>query len=260
MSENVFETRATMHALENRTIIITGASRGIGKAVSNELARAGVNLVLNARHNSPLASVADECEHSGVSVHYVIGDAAESGVASKCIDAALRIGKFNGFIHAAGVLSPGPHLWELTEDKFQEVMDASVTAGYQMISAALPPLRKQGNGLAVFLGSGAAEINTAGIGAYCIAKAAEEHLARQLAVEAPEITTLIYRPGVVETRMQRQAREAEGGSADVVREKFWGFKDKGELITPEQTAKALVNILTRNPRRFHGKVATWRDG
>ena len=249
-----------MQALEKKTIIITGASRGIGKALSHELAGAGVNLVLNARHNSPLAGVAEECEQSGVSVHYVVGDAAESGVASKCVDAALRIGKFYGFIHAAGVLRPGPHLWELTEDEFQEVMDASVKAGYQMIGAALPPLREQGNGLAVFFGSGAAETNTAGIGAYCVAKAGEEHLARQLAVEAPEITTLIYRPGVVETRMQRQAREAEGGSADVVREKFWGFKNKGELITAEQTAKALVNILTGNPRKFHGKVATWRDG
>jgi len=249
-----------MHALENKTIIITGASRGIGKALSHELARSGVNLVLNARHNSPLAGVAEECEQLGVAVHYVVGDAAESQVAAKCVDAAIKIGKFYGFIHAAGVLQPGPHIWELPEDKFQEVIDASVKAGYQMIRTALPPLREQGEGLAVFFGSGAAETNTAGIGAYCIAKASEEHLARQLAVEAPEITTLIYRPGVVETRMQKQARQAEGGSADVVREKFWGFKNKGELITPEQTAKALVTILTGDPRKFHGKVATWRDG
>lgn len=249
-----------MQELKNKTIILTGASRGIGLALSLELARSGVNLILNARMNSPLEEVAGECEKFGVTVHYVAGNASHPEIASELVDSAIGSGNFYGFIHAAGVLRPGPFLWELAEDKFQEVMDASVTAGYELIRSAVPQLRRQGEGLAVFFGSGAAEINTPGIGTYCIAKAAEEHLARQLAAEAPEITTLIYRPGVVETRMQEQARGAKGGAAEAVLEKFWGFKNRGELITPEQTAKALINIISNDPRRFHGKIATWRDG
>lgn len=249
-----------MQSLKNKTIIVTGASRGIGSALSRELSRSGVNLILNARNNSPLAEVAGECEKYGVSVHYVAGNAADPEIASELVDSAIGAGSFCGFIHAAGVLRPGPFLYELPQEEFHEVIDASVTAGYELIRAAVPQLRRQGEGLAVFFGSGAAETNTPGIGAYCIAKAAEEHLARQLAAEAPEITTLIYRPGVVATRMQEQARGAEGGAAEVVREKFRGFKDRGELITPEQTAKALLTILSNNPRRFHGKIATWRDG
>jgi len=249
-----------MQELKNKTIILTGASRGIGSALSLALARSGVSLVLNARSDSPLAAVAGECEKLGVSVRYVAGDAARAEVADKLVDWAIKSGSFYGFIHAAGVLRPGPFLWELPEDDFQEVLGASVTAGYELIRAAVPQLQRQRKGLAVFFGSGAAETNTPGIGTYCIAKAAEEHLARQLAAEAPEITTLIYRPGVVETRMQKQAREARGGAAETVREKFRGYRNRDDLITPEQAAEALINIISKDPRRFHGKIATWRDG
>lgn len=246
--------------LQQKTLILTGASLGIGRALSFELAKAGCNLVLNARHASSLAEVAAACRQPGATVEWVAGDAAAPDNAARMVEAALRVGNFYGFIHAAGVLRPGPLLMELPEAHFLEVLNAGVKAGYELVRAAVGRLLEQGEGLAVFFGSGAAEINTPGIGAYCIAKAAEEHLARQLAVEAPTIATFIYRPGVVETGMQQQARESRGGAAAVVQAKFWGYKNRGELITPEQTAKSLVTILTADPRRFHGKIATWRDG
>lgn len=249
-----------MLQLKDKTFILTGASRGIGRALARELARCGANLVLNARHAEPLMEAGEECRKLGVGVHHVSGNAADAEIASELVDSAVGLGNFHGFIHAAGVLRPGPFIWELAEETFREVMEASVVAGYQLIRAAAPQLQKQGAGLAVFFGSGAAEMNTPGIGAYCVAKAAEEHLARQLAVEAPRITTFVYRPGVVETRMQEQARAAEGGAAEIVREKFQGFKSQGELISPERTAEALVNIITNAPARFSGKIATWRDG
>jgi NAD(P)-dependent dehydrogenase (short-subunit alcohol dehydrogenase family) len=249
-----------MDGLTDKTMIVTGASRGIGRALSQAMARSGINLVLNARHDSPLSTVADECVKMGVEVNYLAGNAAQPEIASELVDMAMGMGSFFGFVHAAGVLYPGPFLWELTEDMYNQVMEASVKAGYELTRSALPHMRDQGEGLAVFFGSGAAEINTPGIGIYCVAKAAEEHMARQLAAEAPEITTLIYRPGVVETRMQEQARQAKGGAAQVVHEKFHGYLHRGELLTPEQAATALLKIMTSNPRRYHGRVATWRDG
>lgn len=234
---------------------------GIGGALALELARAGVNLVLNARSESHLKEVASSCQGIGIEVEGIAGNAASSHIASKLVDAAVKLGEFKGFIQAAGVLHPGPFLWELDEKQYEEILDASVTASYQLIRSAVPVLlRESGNRFAVFFGSGAAERQTPGIGAYSAAKAFEEHLARQLATETPEITTFIYRPGVVETRMQKQARSADGGAARIVRTTFQGFYDRGELISPEKAAAALVNILFNNPRRFHGHVARWTDG
>jgi len=246
--------------LKGKSLILTGASRGIGRALALELAGAGVHLILNARGAAPLDEVASQCEAAGIRVLPVAGSAADAGVASRLVDAAMEIGDFYGFIQVAGTLHPGPALWELAEERFIDVFDASVLASYQMVHFAVPQLRRQGGGIAVFFGSGAAEKSIPGIAAYCGAKAAEEHLARQLAAEAPEITTFVFRPGVVETRMQQEARTAEGEAAEGLRRMFWEYKNRGELLSPEQAARSLVVILTGDPRRFHGKIATWRDG
>jgi NAD(P)-dependent dehydrogenase (short-subunit alcohol dehydrogenase family) len=246
--------------LKGQTLILAGASRGIGRALALQLAEAGVNLVLNARDAALLNYTASDCRNLGTRAIALAGSAADSMTASKLVNAALDLGRFHGFIQVAGVLHAGPFLWELSEAHFHEVFAASVAASYQLIRRAVPELSKLGGGLAVFFGSGAAEKSVPGIGAYCAAKAAEEHLARQLATEAPQITTFIYRPGVVETRMQQEARTSTGGASPELRRTFWGFKERGELLSPDESAKALVAILATNPHRFHGGVATWRDG
>jgi NAD(P)-dependent dehydrogenase (short-subunit alcohol dehydrogenase family) len=243
-----------MEELKGKTLIITGASLGIGRALALELARRGTNLVLNARHGPPLTEVAQACAALGVRARAVAGNAATGEVAGEMVRAALDLGEFCGFIHVAGVAHPGPFLWELTPAHFWEVLESHIVAGYQLLRLAVPEMLKQGRGLAVFFGSGAAVSNLPGLGAYAVAKAAEEHLARQLAAEAPQITCFIYRPSVVDTRLQRQAREARGGAAEIVHRVFRGYKERGELISPEEEAQSLVRLLTINPRRFHGKI------
>ncbi len=246
--------------LRQTTWIVTGASRGIGRALALALARRGARLVLSARHAAPLAEVAGEVRELGTEAVPVEGSAGQAEVAGRLVRAAVGLGNFAGFVHNAGVLHAGPLLWELPEPHWDEVMEANLKAGYQLVRFAVPELLKQGGGVAVFFGSGAAESNLPGIGAYAVAKAAEEHLARQLAAEAPEIVSFVYRPGVVETRMQAEARAAEGGGAEVLHRVFRGYKEQGVLLKPEDAARALVRILEADPRRFSGRVATWQDG
>ncbi len=248
-----------MNRLKDKTLIVTGASRGIGRALTVELAKAGVKLALNARDPSPVNDAAAECHNLGARAIPVPGNAGEEETVSKLVEAALQLGQFQGFIQAAGVLHPGPLLWQLSEARFREMFEAHVMASYQMIRFAVPELLKEG-GMAVFFGSGAAERSVPGIAAYCAAKAAEEHMVRQVAAEAPQITAFIYRPGVVETRMQEQARNAIGGASEELRRIFRGYKERGELLSPAEAAKALVKILMCDPHRFHGRTATWRDG
>jgi NAD(P)-dependent dehydrogenase (short-subunit alcohol dehydrogenase family) len=244
-----------MSSLGNKTLILTGGSLGIGKALALVLAEEGVKLVLNARHEEPLKETCAACRELGVDARYVAGNLASDSVATELVARAMDMGDFYGFIHGAGVLHPGPLLWELEEEHFQEVFDASVAGAYQLMRLAIPPLRKQGEGLAVFLGSGAAEITMPGMAAYCAAKAAEEHMGRQLAAEAPEIVTINYRPGIVDTRMQAQGREAEGDGARALRETFQTWRETGQLLTPEQSARWLVEkVLKDNPARFHGRT------
>jgi NAD(P)-dependent dehydrogenase (short-subunit alcohol dehydrogenase family) len=242
--------------LQGKTLILTGASLGIGQALALELARQGVNLVLNARHQPFLAEAVAECENLGVTVQQVAGNAAVTVVADSMVLAALEMGEFFGFVHAAGVLYPGPFLWELPPDHFQEIWESHVVAAYQLSRAAIPHLLRQGEGLAVFFGSYAAEGNLPGIGAYNIAKRAEEHLARQLALEVPQIVSFVFRPGATETRMQEQARNAVGGAAEVLHREFRGYLKRGLLDTPEKAARRLLKFLLDDPRRYHGRIVT----
>lgn len=247
-------------SLKNKTLILTGASRGIGRAIALELAQAGVKLVLSARSREPLEETTQKVQELGVEAKAVVGDVAVAETAQELVNASHELGNFHGFIHGAGVLNPGPLLWELSEKQFRDVIDSQLTGGYQLIRFAMSHLLSTGEGMTVFVGSGAAEFTMTGIGAYTVAKAAEEHLAKQLAAETNEVVSFVYRPGIVETQMQEQARAAEGGGAAQLRPVFKGYQQQGILISPQQAAQALVQILAGNPRQFHGKVATWQDG
>ena len=246
--------------LNDKVLIVTGASRGIGKALALELVRSGADVVLNARDEALLTDVARQCESLGRKVRHVAGDIGKAHIAQRLVEEATGLGDLYSFVHSAGLARPGPLLWELTEEGFQEIIQASLIGAYQLIRFAAPVLIDRGSGIAVFMGSAAAEMTFPGLGAYCVAKSAEEHLARQLAAEAPSIISFAFRPGVVDTRMQAEARESVGGAAHLLRREFEGYRTRGELKPPETVAKCLVRMMTHNPERFQGRVATWRSG
>jgi NAD(P)-dependent dehydrogenase (short-subunit alcohol dehydrogenase family) len=228
--------------------------------LASELAQNGVNLVLNARNGELLEEAASAVRGKGVQALTVIGDAASASKAQDMVKAAITIGEFTGFIHNAGTAYPGPFLYELPEEVFENVWRSNVLAAFQIARFSYPELIRRKSGLAVFLGSGVVEMNIQGIGAYCLSKAAEEHLAKQLATEVPEITCFVYRPGPVETDLHRSAREAKGSGAEMLHRVFGDMQKQGIVITPEAAARALVKIIQREPHRFHGKIATYKEG
>ena len=229
---------------------------GIGHALSIGLAKLGINLILNARSGKLLEKMASQCSDMGIKAIPVPGDISKTEIVTNCLNKAEQIGSLSGFIHVAGILNPGPYVWELEEDKFTRIFDVTVKASYLLIRHIVPQLLSAGKGIVVFVGSGAAEITQPGIAAYCAAKAAQEHLARQLAAETDKVISFIYRPGVVDTRMQEQAREAVGGAAKNLHHVFRPWKKNNQLLTPEQSANALIKILQSNIKAKHGKIVT----
>ncbi|BBD10067.1 SDR family NAD(P)-dependent oxidoreductase [Desulfovibrio ferrophilus] len=255
-----------MSLLANKTLIVTGASSGVGQALAVQLARAGASLVLNARRKEPLRQTLTDCANASAKAGHdrqhvcVAGSAGQADIANVLATEALNLGHFHGFIHAAGVLAPGPSLWELPEDDFDKVFEAGPLAAHRLIRTCVPHLLAEGQGLAVFMGSGAAQIAQPGIAAYCAAKAALEHTMRQLAAEAPALTTFVYRPGIVDTPMQTQARHSKGSGAPQLKAIFNAWKKNGELLSPEDSAAALTAILDNEPHSFHGRIATVEHG
>jgi NAD(P)-dependent dehydrogenase (short-subunit alcohol dehydrogenase family) len=93
-----------MSELGNKTLILTGAWRGIGRALALGLAQAGARLVLNARHPSPLGEVAVECKALGVQVRYVMGNAAEAETVLEMVNTSLNLGDF--YVQSGGRARP----------------------------------------------------------------------------------------------------------------------------------------------------------
>ncbi len=224
-------------------IIVTGASRGIGREVSLLLAQRGLPVVLCARAPGPLADAAAQCSALGAPVREVAGDVAMETTCRALIREAADLGGLYGVIHAAGVLHPGPRIWELQRHPAGEVWQASVLGALCMIRSVVPHLLRQGKGLVVLFGSGLAEMHLPGLGVYGAAKACEEYLGRQLMAEAPQVHTVVFRPGLVDTRMQSQARHATGGAGPELRRRFAGFRDAGRLLSPQKAAAALLAVL-----------------
>lgn len=254
-----------MAELSGKTLVITGASMGIGKALALGLAERGVSLVLSARSADLLEEACVACKKHGVRAEYVTGSVGKSAIATQLVEKAVALGDFFGFVHAAGVLMPGPTTWDLETEQFDTIFEASVHGAYQLVRVSYPHLLKgitkghEARGLAVFFGSGAAEIAQPGIGAYCAAKAAEEHLMRQVAAETSKVTAFVYRPGIVETGMQLDARGCEGGAAERLRAVFQPWKEQDILLTPEESAAGLIKLLEGDISRHHGEIRDIRD-
>lgn len=237
-----------------KTLVVTGASSGIGNALALGLSRAGTHLVLNARRTELLRQTADDCAAHGVRVVASPGDVSTSSTCREIMRAAAHMPHFCGIVHCAGVLRPGPLLREMDIHGFDEVFGASVRGAFLLARHGLPLMGSARDAVFVLFGSGAAEIAQPGIAAYCAAKAAEEHLARQIAAEEPGVATFVYRPGIVETSMQIQARSAEGGASEALHEVFRPWKEKGLLLTPEESALGLIRLLDAGPAEFRGKI------
>lgn len=245
--------------LKDKTLIISGASMGVGRALAEALAVLGAKLVLNARGLEALEQAWHACDMVGAQAVAVPGDVAHSSTARSLVEAACNLGDFVGFVHCASVLLPGPLVWEHAEDDFDEIFASNIKGAWQLARHSLPMLEPQGRGLAVVVGSGAAGITQRGIGLYCAAKAAEEHLSRQLANEAPWLTSFVYRPGLVDTRMQEQARNAVGGGGESLRALYRPWRERGKLIMPEVSAMGLLRLLMGDWTGLSGRTFDVRD-
>jgi 3-oxoacyl-[acyl-carrier protein] reductase len=184
--------------------IVTGASSGIGAATAVELARRGVDVIVNYAHNRDGAeAVAAQCRMHGTRARVVQADvAADSGCRELAAAALAEFGRIDYLVNNAGVSKFVAHtnLDGLDAVDFARIFSVNVTGAFQMVRAALPGLRASGRGAVVNVASIA---GTCGIGssvAYAASKAALLSLTVTLArALAPEVRVNAVAPGFVDT-------------------------------------------------------------
>ncbi len=241
------------------SVIITGASRGLGRATALILARAGASVLLNARSGPDLARLKADIIAAGGRAEFLAGDISQPDMAERLAAAAvLHFGGLDAVINNAGALAPLARIEDSDPDLWRRNLIVNVWAPFALVQAALPHLRKAPQGRVINVSSGAAVRPTPGWSAYCASKAAINMFTAVLAAEEPGITALALRPGVIDTSMQQtlRAQGADAMSPEMYR-RYVQLHSQGKLTPPELPARALAALALHAPRAWSGRFIQW---
>lgn len=191
-------------ANEQRAVIVTGSSSGIGAATARRLASHGWRVVVNyAKSEDDANRVAAECNRAGGEAIAVRADVTDDAQCRRLAQAALEEwGRLDALVNNAGFTRFVPHanLDDLSAEDFQRIYATNVVAAFQMARACAPALRASGKGAVVNVSSLASFLGTGSSIAYAASKGAVNVLTLSLArVLAPEVRVNAVLPGIVDT-------------------------------------------------------------
>jgi NAD(P)-dependent dehydrogenase (short-subunit alcohol dehydrogenase family) len=223
--------------------LITGASKGFGRAVAGELARRGISLAIDARGAAMLAEAEDELA-TQTRVVALPGDVSDEAHVHRLIEATERsFGRLDLVVNNASTVgrSPLPALVELSPQTIQRIYATNVFAPLHLLQHAIPLMRRSGGGTIVNVSSDAAVEPYPGWGGYGPSKAALEALSRILAAEldGSGISVLVVDPGDMDTDLHRLAVPDA---------------DRSTLRDPGAVAPALLRAIA-SPRGQFTRVA-----
>jgi NAD(P)-dependent dehydrogenase (short-subunit alcohol dehydrogenase family) len=237
--------------LAGKTALVTGAGRGIGRAVALGLGGAGASVVLLARTEAQLDETRDLLLKQGVparQVRVIPADLADEEQRAHAAAAVLAAGRVDILVNNAATVEPLGPTARIAAAALRLAFEINVVAPAALTAAVLPGMLDAGWGRVVNISSGIAA-NPAGMvrgNAYAATKAALEAHTVNLAAELREtgVTVNAYRPGGVDTAMQAWIRQQDPERIGAgLHERFTKNFTEGTLITPEHSAAALVAHL-----------------
>ncbi len=198
-----------MTDIAGKTIIVTGASRGIGEAAARHLAEAGATVVLAARTESRIGEIALEIGAGGGSAIAVACDVASADDVRDLVAAAVdRTGRLDVLVNNAGVIEPVARLADSDPAEWSHVVDINLKGVYYGLRFAIPEMVSRGGGTIINISSGAATGALEGWSHYCATKAGVLSLTRCVDKEYRDqgIRAVGLSPGTVATEMQVQIK------------------------------------------------------
>ena len=221
--------------LQDRIILITGASDGIGRALAIHAAELGAKVILHGRNIKKLENVYDHIEQlenapqPSIAVMDLATATSES-YRSLADGLEEEFGHLDGLVHNAGILGDRFSIEQYDAVKWQQVMHVNVTAVFALTQVCLPLLKKSDDASVIYTSSGVGRHGRAFWGAYAVSKFATEGLSEVLADEHrhSNLRSNCINPGATRTKMRLEAYPAE---------------DRDALKRPEEILSAYVYLL-----------------
>ena len=237
--------------MTGKTVVITGASRGIGEATAHIFAAAGANVVLTARSAGQIGAIADAIGDKALAVTC---DVSRWGDVKAVIDAAVaKFGTVDVLINNAGVIEPIGPMIDSDPDEWGHVIDVNLKGVYYGMRAVMPLMVEQGGGTVLTISSGAAHRAIEGWAHYCASKAGAKMMTEALHQEAAGqgIRAIGLSPGTVATQMQR---EIKSSGINAVSKLNWD-----DHIPPEWVARTLLWMCSDDADEYLGEEVSLRD-
>lgn len=234
--------------LEGKGAVVTGASRGLGRALALALAEAGCRVALVAREEGPLdAAVAAVRARGGTAVGIPADMGAAADVDRAVAEALSALGTVDLLVSNASTLGPVPMplLLDLTPGALERVLAVNLVGPFRMARVLAGPMALRGEGTVVHLSSDAAVAHYPGWGAYGASKAALDHLGGTLAaeLEGTGVRVLVVDPGEMDTRMHARALPEA---------------DRSTLADPADVAARIVAMIgSQVPSGSRLEAASW---
>lgn len=219
--------------LKDKAVLVTGASRGLGRALMEGFARAGARVVGVARGGAELEAAVAPLRAAGLEAHALAADVGDKAATYALAGAAQAlVGPLDILVHNASVLGPTPLrlLLDTACEDLAQVLEVNLVGPFRLTKAVVGGMALRGEGQVLFISSDAARSAYPRWGAYGVSKAALEQLARSWAVEleGTGVRVLTVDPGEMDTRMH----------ADAMPE-----ADRSALARPEAVAARLLALL-----------------
>ncbi len=229
--------------LQNRVILVTGATSGIGRAVARDLVRHGATVVVHGRDAAALEMLYEELKDLGpepVAAQLDLERAQGDEYQHLTEQIESRFERLDGLLHNAGGLGDLSPIEHYDIGLWQRVIHTNLNAPFILTRCLLPLLRRSEDASVLFTTSSVGNVGRAYWGAYCVSKFGTEGLAQTLADECEKTSIRVncINPGATRTRMRRQAFPAE---------------DPLSLPTPESITGPYLYLLGPDSRGFSGE-------
>ena len=242
-----------MQRLKGRTALITGASRGIGRAIAERFAAEGANIAINYVHNADSArEVADVAAGHGVEARIYQADVGQEADCVRLASEAIRdFAQMVILINNAGLGATSidrPRIVDASNDQWQRLLSVNLWGPIWLCRALVPHMREAPRSDVIVMSTIATELLAPSFGVYAVSKAALEAMAHTLAREERKhgMRVNIIAPGLVDTDMGRKVLNATGRGSDM--SEASANSPFGFVCTPDDIAASILHLCSDDGR------------
>lgn len=249
-----------MGRLDNKVAIVTGASSGMGEAITKLFAKEGASVVAIARRKEKLQGVIDEVTANGGKATAGAGDVSKEEDVQNTVKTALeKYGKLDIVVNNAGIFDLAIPVGDVTDEMWDRVIDINVKGPMRFFRAAIPIFLKQGKGVFVTVGSVASLFGLKGGVAYTTSKHAVLGLARNTAATYAKkgIRSNVIGPGFIDTDMVASLSNCAKENVDLI------YSDTGanpRTGKPEEIAAVALFLASDDASYVNGQIVAADGG